>query len=355
MKKIFIFLFLWLFWGFFLGTLFLLGPVRWTVDQARINSWSNISENSIVYVYMGILVIITFLIALYSVKFLARINSSKMLQTFLIVIPVIGSILSLYAFLHPDIINADSTANKTLSAQFAIGPYPELPKMYELKNEGYTAIISLLHPAVIPFEPTLIEKERANALEAGLQFINIPFLPWISDNEKSIDSLRRLVRTSKEKYYIHCYLGRDRTSAATRIVEQENQTMVDLGLKKKENLIFKKLERGDVIELQKDVFLAPEPTKEEYFDVVDDFEQVVFLSDLKVANNKKQLEAERAWLKPYKIPITPISISKNTTKEQISVISQTVKSMPKPVFIHGYAISKEELSRFRLLYQQVMQ
>ena len=124
MKKIFIFLFLWLFWGFFLGTLFLLGPVRWTVDQARINSWSNISENSIVYAYMGILVIVTFLIALYSVKFLARINSSKMPQAFLIVIPVIGFILSWYAFLHPDIINADSTANKTLSTQFAFRAQP---------------------------------------------------------------------------------------------------------------------------------------------------------------------------------------------------------------------------------------
>ena len=60
----------------FLETLFLLGPVRWTVEQARFNSWSDISENSIVYAYMGIPVIVTFLIALYSVKFLAKIRDN---------------------------------------------------------------------------------------------------------------------------------------------------------------------------------------------------------------------------------------------------------------------------------------
>jgi protein tyrosine phosphatase (PTP) superfamily phosphohydrolase (DUF442 family) len=355
MKKIFTFLLLWLFWGFTLGTLLLLGPVRWTVDKARFNSWSTIAENSIVYVYIGLLIIVTFIIALYSVKFLSKRGKPVWLRWVLVMFPFLGSVLSLYAFLHPEIINADSTANKTISAQFAVGPYPKLPKMFELKNEGYTAIISLLHPAIVPFEPSLIKKEKENALEAGLQFISIPLLPWISENEIAIDSLRRLVRTGKEKYYIHCYLGRDRTSVATRIIQQENQTMTDLGLKKKyEGTFTQKFERGEVTELEKDVYLAPEPTKEEYFDVVSAFKQIVFISDLNKAANKKQLDNETNLLKPYLIPINGYNVSDAITPAIFRPIKAAIQKLPRPVFIHGYSLSEAQLTKFKNLYQQAI-
>lgn len=354
MKKIATLLFLWLFWGFTLGTLLLLGPVRWTVDKARFNSWSAMAENSIVYVYMALLATVSFFIAWFSVKYLiARNNKPAWVKAMLVGIPILGTITSLYAFLNPDIINADTTANKKISAQFAVGPYPELPKMYELKNEGYTAVISLLHPAVVPFEPSLIEKEKQNAAEAGLQFINIPFLPWISENEKSIDSLRQLIRTGKEKYYIHCYLGRDRTSAATRIVEQENQTMVDLGLKKKhEGIIKSNFERGAVVELEKDIFLSPEPTKEEYFDVVSEVKQIVFISDLNKPANKEQLTTETNWLKPYNLPITSFTVTEGMNRTTIAPIAAAIKKLPRPLLIHGYALSAKEIETFKTLYQQ---
>ena len=355
MKKIFTFLLLWLFWGFSLGTLLLLGPVRWTVDEARFNSWSAMAENSIVYVYIGLLIIVTFIIAWYSVKFLSKGGKPEWLRWVLVVLPFLGSALSLYAFLHPEIINAASTANKTISAQFAVGPYPELPKMFELKSEGYTAILSLLHPAIVPFEPSLIKKEKENALEAGLKFISIPLLPWISENEMAIDSLRRLVRTGKEKYYIHCYLGRDRTSLATRIIEQENQTMTNLGLAKKhEGLISEKFERGEVIELEKDVYLAPEPTKEEYFGVLSAFKQIVFISDLNNAENKKQLDNETNLLKTYLIPITAFNVTGITTAATAKPIVVAIQKLPKPVFIHGYSLSADQLSLFKTLYQQAI-
>lgn len=314
------------------------------------------AENSIVYVYMAILAIATFVIALYSVKYLWRTSKINKFKWVLIGVPVIGSVLSLYAFLHPDIINIDTTANKILSTQFAVGPYPELPKMFELKNEGYTAIISLLHPAVVPFEPSLIAKEKENAQEAGLQFINIPFLPWISENRKAVDSLRHLIRTGKEKYYIHCYLGRDRTSAATKIIQQENQTMIDLSLKKKnEEAVKPNFERGAVIALQKDVYLGPEPTKEEYLYIVAAFKQVIFLSDLSKADNKKQLFMENEWLTPYNIPMASYTLSKNLDQQKIKVIAEEVQKLPKPVFIHGYGMTAAQMEQFRTLYQQAIQ
>ena len=147
--------------------------------------------------------------------------------------------VAVYIFLQPNLINGKNVSTITdVNTIFSVGPYPELDKMYALKGMDYTSIISLLHPAVVPFEPVLLEKERKNAKEAGLEFINIPLLPWISDNNNSIDSLRRFVRNARGKYYVHCYLGVDRIAAASRIITQEGK--ITSGMNKNEKLLREK-------------------------------------------------------------------------------------------------------------------
>lgn len=236
MKKTLSFLALWLCWGFTLGTITLLGPLRWVVDYGRTQSWAETSEKSTVYIFIALLVIVSAVFALLSLKRIYNHNTSRAFKAVLFTIPVIGIAMSVLAFMNPAIVNkSDSSKEEKIGSQFGVGPYPELVKMYQLKADGYTGVISLLHPAVVPFEPALLEREKKEAQEAGLAFINIPLLPWISDNKEAIDSLRRLIRTAKGKYYVHCYLGKDRTNAAGRIIKQENSVMVDMGLKKKES------------------------------------------------------------------------------------------------------------------------
>ena len=67
-------------------------------------------------------------------------------------------------------------------SSFTFGPYPTEDRLAALERDGYTAVISLLHPAVVPFEPKLIADETAAAERVGIEFIHLPMLPWIADN-----------------------------------------------------------------------------------------------------------------------------------------------------------------------------
>lgn len=223
--------------------------------------------------------------------------------------------------------------------------------MHDLKNNGYTTIISLLHPAVVPFEPSLMEKEKKNAAEAGLKLINIPLLPWISDNKEAIDSLRRLINTGTGKYYIHCYLGRDRTGAVTRIIKQENHTYTESGEKKHNNEMIKHgLERGQVVELEKDVYLAPMPTKEEYLRVIMNFQQIASLSNMVDDEVKMQVNEEEKWLQTFKIPYKIFNVNEATSPKEMQLIVKQAKMLPKPLFIHGFFPTDKQMVLFKSLY-----
>jgi protein tyrosine phosphatase (PTP) superfamily phosphohydrolase (DUF442 family) len=351
MKKTISLLIIWACWGFFLGAILLLGPVRWTVDYARTQSWSSSAENSIVYFYMGVLVLVSLGLAYFTLQQLS--TSSTIKKGVLFGMPIAGAAFALYVFLNPNLINTQPSGKQleTLSSQFAVGPYPELAAMHELKSNGYTSIISLLHPAIVPFEPSLMEKEKKNAAEAGLTLINIPLLPWISDNKEAIDSLRRLINTGTGKYYIHCYLGRDRTGAVTKIIKQENHSFTVSGEKKNDGeIITKELERGMVVELEKDVYLAPMPTKEEYLRVVTNFQQVVSLSNMVDSEVKQQVEEEKNWLQPFKIPYKVFNVNGATSAKEMQLIVRQAKLLPRPLFIHGFLPTDEQMVLFKSIY-----
>jgi protein tyrosine phosphatase (PTP) superfamily phosphohydrolase (DUF442 family) len=351
MRKATSYLFFWACWGFFLGAILLLGPVRWTVDYARRQSWTPSAENSIVYFYIGVLVIVSLGLAYLTSLQLSTSSNAK--KSVLFGLPIAGAAFALYVFLNPNLINSQPSGKQveTLSAQFAVGPYPEQEAMQELKNKGYTAIISLLHPAVVPFEPSLMEKEKKNAAEAGLTLINIPLLPWISDNKEAIDSLRRLINTGTGKYYIHCYLGRDRTGAVAKIIRQENHTYIVNGETKNTAEITEKgLERGPVVELEKDVYLAPMPTKEEYLRVVTNFQQVVSLSNMFDKEVKQQVEEEEKWLQSFRIPYKAFNVNEATSAKEMQLIVKQTKLLPKPLFIHGFFPTDKQMVLFKSMY-----
>lgn len=351
MKRFIITLFLWLCWGFAIGTFLLLGPLRSLINFQREKSAADSSESITVILAIVILAIVTFAIAFLSAKALTgkALNTPKKITLWLV--PIFAAIAAVYIFLNPNLVNADKVDKvDVVNTTFSVGPYPELEKMMELKRMGHTAIISLLHQAVVPFEPLLIEKERKNAEIAGLQFIHIPFLPWISDNENSIDSLRKLVKKASGKYYIHCYLGVDRITAATRIINQEGEALMGVGTKNGAKLLRDKFERGVVTILEKDVYLGPQLTKEEYFDVIGEFEQVVSLSDVKNPEVKSRTIQEEKWIRPFKIPFKVIDVNANTSKARITEIVNEIKTLPKPIYIHGFFSDDTKIILFKTIY-----
>src|SRR5689334_18146270 len=150
---------IWLFTGFALGSLILLWPLRIWINYIRDNNYSATAETAGVLVLIGVLLIISFRASL--ALFHWHASRKKMIVTvFAIAIPLTSSSYALYLLMNPDMVNK-GVNNAEVTQKITIGPYPTEKKIKELKEEGFTAVISLLHPAVVPFEPELLNKEEA--------------------------------------------------------------------------------------------------------------------------------------------------------------------------------------------------
>lgn len=90
------FVILWSCWGFFLGAILLLGPVRWMVDYARTHSWTSSAENSIVYFFIGILIIVSLGLAYFTLQQLSTSSPGK--KSILFGLPIAGAAFALYVF-----------------------------------------------------------------------------------------------------------------------------------------------------------------------------------------------------------------------------------------------------------------
>ncbi|MDQ7039222.1 MAG: hypothetical protein Q9N26_08555 [Aquificota bacterium] len=95
-----------------------------------------------------------------------------------------------------------------------IGPYPHESDIKKLiKVEKVRVFISILNPD-LPFEGSLVEKEKEVVSRYGAVFYNVP-MGYIRlespENYRQIRKIREIVRKhAGEKIYIHCYLGRHR-------------------------------------------------------------------------------------------------------------------------------------------------
>jgi protein tyrosine phosphatase (PTP) superfamily phosphohydrolase (DUF442 family) len=355
MKKLFILFVFWLFWGFALGTFILMVPVRRMADYAHEHNWPESKENMMVFVFMGVLIILSFLLAKFSSRAVLNAENNRNKKLLHTGVPVLLAVISLFLFFSLSMINADhNRKDKQISTHFTIGPYPEAKKIEQLKEEGYTAIISLLHPAVVPFEPKLLDDEKEVAKKEGIEVISIPMLPWVSDNQSSIDSLRQIVRNAKGKYYVHCYLGKDRVNVARRIIEQESGTNFKLESEIQQRSIndLKAFERGDIYKLDDDTYLTPMPTKEEYFGYViaTNFSQIVSLSDMSDPEARALAEQEAGWLKEFKLAYKVFDVSDKADAKRVQQIVDSVRTMQRPLLIHAFRSNQPVAQAFKQAY-----
>ncbi len=266
------FCYVWLMLGFLTGTLVLLGPVRWLTNILRSRGFAASTENIAVVCVIVLYVATSALLARWLVR-----RTSRCSARIRIAVPsalTIAAALCLWGWLNPaHLLGAaaidDHDSISTNGAQFVFGPYPERERLEQLKHEGFVGVVSLQHPAVLPFEPIGIKDEKQAAQEIGLEFIHAPMLPWISTNEESLEIVRNLAATGHGKYYIHCGLGRDRTNVVKRMLERDGAKvatgsgyMVARSLEVTQDMAF---ERGNLRELEKDVWLLPYPNESEFF------------------------------------------------------------------------------------------
>lgn len=358
-KNIFLFCFIWLCAGFTTGTFILIYPVHWITDYSSLNDWSSSRENITIKFVILLFVILSFLLSVTLLRVYYKIRTMPILIAYFSVLVSMTTFVlwlwfnpAIMANINPGKISSENTKN----AQFFFGPYPTESTLYELKDNHYTLVISLLNPSVLPFEPKLINDEEKAVLKVGIKYINIPMLPWVSENSDAINKIKDLIKTEKGKIYVHCNLGKDRVNVVKNIIKNNNG-IIDKTAEPMENRHLtdvKQFERGDIIQLEPEVFLTPYPTDEEYFSYIlsSPIKDVVSLLNPLDKGDLVMIEKEKNLASRYKINLhqMPLTVDPYNPDEVLKVV-QSVKSLPRPLVIHAFFTKGAITEAFQLTYK----
>ena len=338
-KHVAVVLFFWLTTGFLLGTGTLLGPVRWTASHARSVGWSQTGENAAIVGIIAAFICVSGLLAFRLARVVSRARGRLVRWGWPLAVSLAAAAM-LHLWLTPSLLSGSSGGVTEAGPRFTFGPYPDEKRLRELEAEGYTAVISLLHPAVVPFEPILIADEERAARRAGIELRHIPMLPWISDNAASIEEIRRLAASKTGRFYVHCYLGMDRIQLVRRVVEQSDP-VADLSppIAAKSLRAVPAFERGGIEELEDGVFLTPMPTESEIlrFVLPAGVKQVVCLLDPRDPDDAIWIAKERAQLATLGLPFEVLPVSDGPDRDRrIGEAVRAVRSLPRPLIVHAF-------------------
>jgi len=333
------FLGIWLMVGFFSGTSTLLGPVRWITDYSRGNAWTDSAEKSVVLVAIALYVLLSAVVAWFLNRIVQR-TAHRHIRFGVPALVLCAASASLWMWMHPTTLGADMGVVEELSPRFTFGPYPDLARMEQLKAEGYDGIITLLHPAVVPFEPKLLAEEEEAAAAAGLALIHAPMLPWVSENQESLDRILDLAQAGSGRYYVHCYLGKDRVNTVRRLLERTVQGVeVESHVASRSLLEKGTMERGKVEVLAEDVVLTPYPTDEEFlaYILAGDWQCIVSLMDPDHEADRKWIEKERKILEQYHIrfEVVPLPHGNWDPAAGLEAVA-IVWNLPRPLLVHSF-------------------
>jgi len=340
MKKLLLFAFLWLLVGFSTGTSTLIGPVGWITRYGRARGWADGLENGLVIGIIAVYVIGSALVSLWLTRVVLR-SPRGHIRIGVPAIALAAAAAALWLWMTPEVMGGGAAPQTRPGSSFTFGPYPTERRMVKLKREGYTAVISLLHPAVVPFEPKLLGEEKEAAERVGIEFIHVPMLPWVSDNTEALAHVEELARSGEGRYYVHCYLGQDRVRLLQRVVEgAEAHVSYELEARAQHGLEGKKsFERGEIVELVDGVFLTPYPTDDEMMKYIlpGTIPRVVSLLDPGPDNDRDKIDEEQKILESHGIAFTLLPVSTDPyDPERVRETAETVARMPRPLIVHSF-------------------
>lgn len=348
--------------GFFLGTLTLSFPVRWIVNYSVEQGLSKTSQDVYVKLIIGLFVLSTFLLAYFFTKKITQ-SSGKSVGLITFFILFVGASGSLYYWMNPTKFNKatlSEESEKSGNVEFYFGSYPDEEMLEDLKNKNFTGIISLLHPAVIPFEPKLIEDEKVLCKKVGIPFISAPMLPWVSDNKKSLDEILKLVDAGKGKYYVHCYLGVDRANLVKNFISKSSSkinivnTLSNTGRKLDTIAAF---ERGQIRKLEEKVYLTPFPTDEEFISFIlsTDVKTVVSILNPENPDDTLWIHKEEKLLQLYKMNYVNIPFTNNLTAAEVESKLSKIVALQRPIVIHAFSDKSPGLTKLVEGYRKLDQ
>jgi len=343
MRKLFTFAALWMMVGFVSGTATLMGPVRWITDFGRERGWAESAESIAVRAVILCFVLLSAVIAAWFTRIVLR-NRTRHIRFGLPALVLLAAVANLWLWLTPGVMGSQSAETEAGSA-FTFGPYPTAQRLTELSNEGYTGVISLLHPAVVPFETKLIRDGRKAVEAAGLEFLHVPMLPWISENSEAMARIEEIVARDEGRYYVHCYLGRDRIRVIKHLVARLNpqariRTTRELEQHEQEQSLTEGTvwARGEVVLAASDVYLTPQPVDNEYVDYIVPglHGSVVSLLSPDHEPDRRWIEEERQILESHGIEFTLLPLPIDSYDPQAALrIARKVRSMQRPLIVHA--------------------
>ncbi|WP_153799177.1 hypothetical protein [Foetidibacter luteolus] len=346
---------LWLLTGFALGVAVLLWPLRIWVNYVRDNAYSDIIEKAGVVMMIILLAVVSFRISLFLFQW--HLNQERTIVTiYAFCIPLVFAALALYLMMKPQLVNRN-TAQTTISQKFTTGPYPTADKIQQLKADGFTGIIALLHPAVMPFEPELLQQEETALKNSGIELIKAPMLPWIGDNSASLQKIEDIIKNGKGKYYIHCYLGKDRVNVVKNLIVRLSGTEAVHEINKHSSRTFEQMgafERGDIYRLDSGVYMTPFPTDEEFlsFFLAGKVKSVINMMDTPDEESRQRMQDEQKTLEQAGLQFRHMPVVK-TTGSSLANITDTIARLPKPLVIHHWGTDASIAKIFRQHYRRI--
>ena len=345
LRRLGLFAYVWLMFGFASGTLLLIGPVRWITAYLRNGGFRQSTEDVVMMGVIAGFVLVSAFGAWLLVRWMLRVGS----RAGRLAIPgalTLAAALCLYAWSDPAVMAgvAGGVSGRVTvdgGAEFVFGPYPDRDRLDALKREGFTAVVSLQHPAVLPFEPPGIAAEIEATSEIGLMFVHAPMLPWISANDASLDRIRQLAREGEGRYYVHCGLGRDRVNVVKRMLEREGAA-VSTGEGYKAAGTFasrmaagnEPMERGALRRLDTDVWLIPYPNKHEMFGnmLSGQVAHVLVLLDESHPPQDAWLAEARQRFREFSVPFTETVLHAGDDVHARDLV-RSAASLPRPLVI----------------------
>ncbi|MEA2764926.1 MAG: hypothetical protein QOK07_1330 [Gemmatimonadaceae bacterium] len=333
---------MWLLVGLVLGTAVLVGPVRLITEGMGRAGWEQSSQDHVLIVVILLYLAFSLLLTRFIVGIMFRARNRNTRWAIAAVFTLLAAGTA-WEWSNPAKLLAGiagggdgGSYNVAGGAEFLFGAYPDDAKLEALKKAGVTAIISLQHPGVV-IEREGISAERDATKRLNIQFIQAPMLPWVSDNEESLQKLRDIARKGKGKYFVHCGLGRDRVNVAKRIIEAEgNQIALTADVKTATGFADRPdpFERGSLAHLEPGKWLIPYPNKHEMFGFILGGQSGTVVSLLDATDPEQaawNAEMEKL-LKEYSIPFIMRPLPANDVA-RATVIAKEVKARPAPVTV----------------------
>jgi len=313
--------------------------VRWITTYARAHGVGEGLEKAAVQMVIVLLVALTATAAWILTRIVQETERLEV-RGGVPVLCVAAAIGAVWIWMTPSMLKGESGGEVTAGTRFTFGPYPDEDRLIALKAEGYTAVVPLLHPAVIPFEPELLRREREAAARAGLEVIHLPMLPWVSENREALDRVRELVASGQGRYYVHCYLGMDRVQLVRKVVDAAGGGGEVTAISEARGIATQdRWERGEVVHLDPRVHLTPFPTDAEMlrYLAASNGVHVVSLLDPAVADDRPWIAKEQQVAAQWRVAWTGLPIPEVPFDAEAALrAARAVRDLPGTILVHDF-------------------